>query len=152
MQRIVQGLTAVIGSVVVIAGSAPGAEPAAELSGTTWRADDIDGRGVIDFLQSTITFDADGRVSGRAGCNRYTGTWTLDGARIEMGPFAATRMACPEAVMDQESRFLEALDAVERIENRHGLLYLYAGEATRLRLSPYDEPESEGQPGTKPTP
>jgi heat shock protein HslJ len=44
------------------------------LAGTTWRAETIMGRPVIDSAASTITFEADGRVSGRGGCNRYFGT------------------------------------------------------------------------------
>jgi putative lipoprotein len=50
-------------------------EPTAPgLAGTTWRAETIMGRPVIDSAASTITFEADGRVSGRGGCNRYFGT------------------------------------------------------------------------------
>jgi heat shock protein HslJ len=53
------------------------------------------------------------RIVGSGGCNRLTGTYALDGERIDVGQVAATRMAC-EGGMAQEQAFLRALDAVTR--------------------------------------
>lgn len=49
-----------------------------------------------------------GRVSGKGGCNRLTGTFELEGERsMKFGAIASTKMACPE--MEQETVFLKAL-------------------------------------------
>jgi putative lipoprotein len=109
------------------------------LVGTSWLVEDIDGRGVIDNLQSTIRFDTDGRVSGMGGCNRYFGSVTIDGGSISFGPLGATQMACPPAIMDQEDRFLRALANARRFETKNGLLYVFGdGQAPLLRFSRRD--------------
>jgi hypothetical protein len=64
-----------------------------ELLGATWLVEDIGGRGVIDFLQSTLTFDSEEKVSGMGGCNNFFGSVKIDGHAIEFGPIGATRMA-----------------------------------------------------------
>ncbi len=57
----------------------------------------------------TAIFGADGKLSGNAGCNTYNSTYTTDGDKITIGPLATTRMACEQAVMDQETNYLNAL-------------------------------------------
>jgi heat shock protein HslJ len=62
---------------------------------------------------STLTaiFTAD-QVSGSAGCNTYSGSYTLDGTSLKIGPLASTMKACADqAVNDQEQQFLAALQA-----------------------------------------
>ena len=120
---------------VPVSARTPSEEPM-DLTGTAWIAEDIDGRGVIDTLQSTLRFEAEGRVSGTGGCNRYFGPVTIDGGALAFGPLAGTKMACPPAIMDQEQRFLAALAKVTRFETRNGLLYLFGdGSAPLLRFS-----------------
>lgn len=75
----------------------------------SWLAEDIAGRGVIDNLQSTLEIRDDGTYGGMAGCNHFTGTFSLSGAKITFGPAASTRKMCVPAVMDQEQKFLAAL-------------------------------------------
>jgi len=81
-----------------------------------WLLEDLGGRDVVDMVQTTIEFDAEGRVLGSGGCNRFTGSYSFEGGRLEFSPLAGTKMMCPEAVMDQEDRFHRALGAVERVE------------------------------------
>jgi heat shock protein HslJ len=59
----------------------------------------------------TATFKADGKLGGSAGCNRYSGLYTIDGKAVSIGPLATTRKSCdsPVGVMAQEARFLKAL-------------------------------------------
>ena len=54
------------------------------------------------------------RVSGSAGCNNFTSTYRLEGDKLSIGPAAATRRMCasPEGIMEQEQRFLNALETV----------------------------------------
>ena len=82
------------------------------IDGTAWLVEDIAGRGVIDRAQTTISFDAPGRVSGSTGCNRYTGVATLEGEALRFGQLATTRRACVPALMDQEQKFIRAMQDV----------------------------------------
>ncbi|MFY7876578.1 MAG: META domain-containing protein, partial [Pirellula sp.] len=86
---------------------------------------DIAGGGVIDNAQSTLEIGKDGSVSGSTAVNRYSGKAKIEGQKIEFGPLATTRRAGPPALMDQESKFIKALEKVAsfRIEDS-GLLYL----------------------------
>ena len=111
--------------------------PKVDLVGGTWVAEDIDGAGVIDNAQSTLEFGNDGRVSGRGGCNRYGGTIEIKGASIIVGELISTKMACPPAVMDQESKFMSALQATRsyRMDEGNKLVLSDATGASRLRFS-----------------
>jgi putative lipoprotein len=86
------------------------ADPAqVSLIGTSWLAEDLGGRGVVDDAQTTITFDAEDQVAGSGGCNRYFGPVTIKGRALRFGNLGATKRACEPALMDQEQRFFEAL-------------------------------------------
>ena len=90
-----------------------GAEASAGPAGK-WLAEDIGGRGVIDDAQTILELAPDGTVSGSGGCNRMAGKARIQESKITFGPLAGTMMACPDALMDQESRFHEALKSVRR--------------------------------------
>lgn len=106
------------------------------LKDTSWVAEDIDGKGVLDNLQSTMAIALDNRVTGKGGCNNYFGLAAIHGETFTMGPVGATSMACPEAMMAQEQHFFAALDKARLFETRDGQLFLYdeAGD-TVLRFS-----------------
>jgi heat shock protein HslJ len=57
----------------------------------------------------TANFGTDGMLSGNSGCNTYSAAYQIDGNKITIGPAATTRMACEQAVMDQEQQYLAAL-------------------------------------------
>jgi heat shock protein HslJ len=94
----------------------------APLVGTTWTALGINnGRGAVAGVLAgptvTAVFGEDGRISGSAGCNRYTGTFTTDGAVLAVGQVATTRRACAqEGLMEQEAAFVAALGRVATLE------------------------------------
>ncbi len=68
---------------------------------------------IID-TQLTLSFE-NGVVSGRAGCNTFSGTYTAEGDRIKFGAIAVTNMMCTDnKVMTQERDFLKALESVVR--------------------------------------
>jgi heat shock protein HslJ len=56
----------------------------------------------------TILFEANG-MSGFAGCNRYFGGFSFGGDSISFTDIGATRMACDQPRMEQESFFFAAL-------------------------------------------
>ena len=64
----------------------------------------------------TATFGADGQVAGSTGCNEYNGAYVLDGTSLTVGPLASTKKACDQALMDQESQFLAALQTPTTVE------------------------------------
>jgi heat shock protein HslJ len=101
----------------------PAAPPV--LAGTAWRLEDLAGAGVIDRARASLEFPDTGRVSGSASCNRFTGSVTVSGAAISFGPLATTRKICPEALMNQETRYLQALASAARFEVRDAFLYLH---------------------------
>jgi len=62
----------------------------------------------------TVSFEK-GIVSGRAGCNTFSGTYTTEGNRIRIGQIAVTNMMCIDSkVMTQERDFLRALESTVR--------------------------------------
>ena len=74
----------------------------------------------------TLTFQ-DGRFSGKSGCNNYFASaeqGEMPGD-VSVGPAGATRMACPEPLMEVESRYLQQLGAVNKIGFMATQLILY---------------------------
>jgi len=127
---------AAFGALLCVVGCMAPAEKNREaLVGPVWVAEDIGGRGVIDFLQSSIAFTETGEVTGSGGCNAFRGRYTRDGSALTIGPLAGTRKACPPAVMNQEAAFHEALGRVRGYRFANGLLYLLdAGGEPVIRL------------------
>jgi heat shock protein HslJ len=116
---------------------APAGTPsgAAYLVGTTWRLEDLPGTAVLDSTAPTLEFPAEGQAAGNASCNRFSGSVTIAGTAIAFGAQAVTRMACPEAVMSQESAYLEALAKAERFRTEGPFLYIYsAGREEPIRF------------------
>jgi heat shock protein HslJ len=70
------------------------------LVGPKWVAEDIEGRGVIDILQSRNVFGDDGEPHGTGGCNSFRGRYDRNDDALRIGPLASTRKACPVAIMD----------------------------------------------------
>ena len=105
---------------------------ASSLAGT-WVVEDILGGGIIDSSRVTLDF-SEQRLAGRATCNSYQGTWSLQDGRLSIADVAVTMMACPEALMNQERRFLDALSSADGIRfDDTGALFLTSGEDDLLR-------------------
>jgi putative lipoprotein len=92
----------------------PASGTPARLWGTAWVLEDLAGAGVMDYVRATLEFPQSGKVAGNGSCNRFFGSATMAGDRLTVSPLSATRMACPEAVMNQESRYLQALQGATR--------------------------------------
>ena len=69
----------------------------------------------------SLQFSATDTVSGRAGCNTFTGTYTSTDGTVTITGLASTQIMCikPEGIMDQEAQFVAALQkaSVYSIEN-----------------------------------
>lgn len=115
----------VLASFIDATAEVPGVKQTRSLLGTEWWVEDIDQKGVVDRVHTTIAFPEPGRVAGDGGCNRYMGAVEIDGASISFGNLAGTMMMCPDSVMDQERRFHQALARVVSWELADtGLLHL----------------------------
>ena len=92
----------------------------------------IAGVPLVPWLFAYITFANDGTLSGSAGCNSYTTSYTLDGGEIEIAPPAATKKACaaPEGVMEQEAAYVAELPSATHFSAEGGTLALLAGDGT----------------------
>jgi heat shock protein HslJ len=109
---------------------------ASTLVGTSWIAEEIAGSGVLDQVQSTLTFESAERIAGSTGCNRYFAPLQLTDTTLRFGSGGSTRRACPPAVMDQESRFLAALEAVRAYRRDGNALWLLDDSGrTRMHLT-----------------
>src|SRR5580704_14179425 len=107
------------------------------LSGSEWVLEDLGGHGVIDRVQATLSFPETGKVGGNGSCNRFFGPLEMSGDHIKIGPLGSTRMACPEAVMKQETKYLAALQAANHFEWKDPYLLVYSkGWEKPLRFTP----------------
>lgn len=96
-------------------GGGGGSTPPA-LADTAWQLDQYAPVGrttlvpVPEDVSATAEFTAD-RITGSAGCNSFTGGYTIDGSTLDIGPVAATLMACLPAVAEVEQGYLAQLEA-----------------------------------------
>lgn len=105
--------------------------------GGTWRAADVNGLPVTGARPLTLTLGPDGRASGDAGCNSFSGTYAFRSRdRIDLGPLARTEMACePRQVMEQEARYLSILEAAESYSRYgDGSLSIIAPDGRAIRF------------------
>lgn len=108
---------------------------AATIVGPVWVAEAIAGAPASGEAPITLQLGADGRASGRGGCNGYGGPYTLAGDALHFGPLAATKMACAPALMDQEQRYFDMLAQVARYAVADdGALLLTTAEGKEIRL------------------
>lgn len=97
-------------------GATPEPKANLPLEGTAWQlASYIGPEGtelpVPDGVAATASFEG-GTVSGNGGCNRYNGSYTLDGDKLTIGPVASTQMACEGPAGTLESLYFVALGQV----------------------------------------
>ncbi len=104
--------------------SAPPAFAQEDVAGTRWRIETIAGAPTLETKATEFVILPDGRVTGSAGCNRFSGAGAFAGGRVRMGPLVATRMACQGPLMEQEQRLFDALARAARYETREGVLTL----------------------------
>ncbi len=98
-------------------------QEAAGLVGPQWNVTGLNNgkqavTSVVAGSTVTATFAADGSVTGSAGCNTYSATYTLSGSDLKVTPPASTRKLCdqPAGVMEQEAAFLAALENSAKVE------------------------------------
>lgn len=90
-----------------------------ELSAPRWELVEMDGAPLAAFEGGPIELhlEADGRLHGNAGVNRFSGPWRSTRAgELRVGTLATTRRLGPPDAMQREKRFLDLLARVEACE------------------------------------
>ena len=77
----------------------------------------------------------DGRASGSSGCNKLMGSYTHAAPdALRVGPLAGTRMACPPAIMAQETALATAFGSATRYRIAGDTLTLLDGDTVLARF------------------
>lgn len=131
--------TPTLGATAPSAAPAPAPDLRAKLWPSAWVGSEIGGVLLIAGSTVSLAFDATGKVSGSATCNRFSGQARIEGEKLTFGPMAVTRMACAgEGLNAQEAAFLKALEGAERaVIAADGSLEVYgANPAALMRFKP----------------
>ncbi len=95
------------------------------LAANEWQLVEIDGQTVPAGVEPPLIHFERETVRGFAGCNRFTApVKETKPGEIDVGPGAATKMACPPPQMELEQKFLTQLEAVNRYGYAAGQLAL----------------------------
>lgn len=114
-------------------------DSSATITDTSWELNQLEGA-MID--QSTVTGQkihftlnrADNTVNGYAGCNVFNGSYTLEeGNRIRFSKMASTRMACPDAPVN-ENNVLKVFELADNYTLNDGKLSLNVGRRAPLAV------------------
>lgn len=135
--------------------SAADGQSAAEtrgIVGSSWLAEDIAGKGLIDDARTFVQFLSETQVAGSGGVNRFSGGCTIDGTKLTFGTLAVTRMAGPPAAMTQENVFLTELDKVAfyKLDDNDLLHFLDKDGNELVRLSRSDNDSQDNPEGETP--
>ena len=122
----------------------------ATLEGSTWVLDRTSieslAPGAPDDARVDLIFEDDA-VAGTSGCNRYFGSYEVDGGSISFGTLGGTEMACAPSLMQLESAYLAALGDVRDQQVGGGELVL-SGDEVRLVFREEEAPEPVPLVGT----
>ncbi len=124
-----------VGMMILAACASSGTQQGGDLTGKVWALTELMGKPLVAGTGISAEFTADGMVSGSAGCNRYNGTYTVSGSNITFSsPMASTLMMCEQAVMDQESTYLNALGEAKAFALSGDQLTLTGGDGSKLAV------------------
>lgn len=110
------------------------------LTSKTWElaslmGEDVDQVKFPDGLPS-LSFLEGGKLAGFAGCNNFSGGFSLEGTSVKLDPGAMTRKAC-EGVAEDE--FISAMGKAKNIKAGKDILTLLDGTTEIMRLIPKSE-------------
>jgi heat shock protein HslJ len=107
--------------------------PRASLAGTRWEIASIDGARVPGGERYRVSFEANS-LSGRAGCNTFSGSYRVGRDGFQAGSLAMTRMYCPGAAMRHEQAFSRILASRVRLYYPDARTLIMRGPAGEIRL------------------
>ena len=101
------------------------APPQNPLANTNWKLHGMNMNEVpLPRSSITIRFGADGSLSGNSGCNDYSGSYTVNGDALSVGPLAGTGALCGDDLDMQEQRYLAILQSAATFEMSRNLLII----------------------------
>ena len=125
------------GAVAAQVGAPPAAGPPSDspgLTGTAWKLVELFGKPVAAVGEESphlILKEAERRVEGFGGCNRFSGSYELqEGGRIKFAGVAATMRACPD--MEVEAELFRALGMADGYAVGEGRLSLHKARTAPL--------------------
>jgi heat shock protein HslJ len=106
-----------------------------DLQGSEWELTSINAK-VLNKSElmnglPTITFGEGGVLSGSTSCNRFNGSYKIEGANISMQPGAMTKMFCPGST---EQDFLNAMSRINGYKLENEKLFLLDGSMITMEL------------------
>jgi heat shock protein HslJ len=111
--------------------SAGGAPPA--LAGTRWVGvvDPSTNRNAVPRLE----FVREGRLTGFTGCNMLSGTWSVEGGAIRLGPIMTTKRGCMGPEGEIEKRVMAAMGEKSRVAREGAKLVLTGPAGERFEFT-----------------
>lgn len=103
------------------------------LNGTSWTVQSLNKQAVLPSSPLTLSFTAEGKISGSTGCNSYLAdyTYTASARTIAVASINRTFKSCvPSEVMTQERKFLQALQAAASYKVDSESMTLCAADGT----------------------
>lgn len=92
----------------------------AEITSGQWQLLAVDGKRMQ--AEASFSIDSDGKITGRAACNRFFGQNEAELPKLSLPNLGATRMMCDR--MAEEDALFQTLSVVDRAELREGHLLL----------------------------
>jgi heat shock protein HslJ len=129
MAKSIRGLALVLVALsILLAACAAANQP--DLADTKWALVTLNGTPMDPRARAiTIEFDANGQVSGSAGCNSYGGIYMVSNGSITLSQLVSTLMACQdETVMANESAYLQVLNGIASYQVHGNALTLSGGD------------------------
>jgi heat shock protein HslJ len=106
-----------------------------KLEGTSWKLTGLSSiNGALPKTAKEVTMRLDtGRVFGSGGCNRYFGSYTLNGSSLKFNGVASTKMFCQDA-MEVEDGLMQSINNTDGYYLRGKWLALLKGADTLARF------------------
>ncbi|MGJ8668896.1 MAG: META domain-containing protein [Oceanococcus sp.] len=107
------------------------------LEDVQWVVNEMDGRAILPDSLVTMNFSNDGRVSGKASCNGYSGLVERDESTITVSKIIQTKRLCrPASLMEQEQKFSALLQqTMSWVINEQGQLQMTTQSGASLTAS-----------------
>ena len=98
-----------------------------DLAGSEWGFAESDGR--------FVKFEAEGKVSGYGGCNRFFGSYSSTQLNeLSFSEIGLTKMACPEQMMESETELFSILKMTASYKREGNQLSLHDKDSVLLAL------------------
>lgn len=121
----------------VSCGSTKSMNPLNLLTGNSWALSSLYGKGLVmnqypDGMPS-LSFLEDGKLAGFAGCNNFSGNFSLEGTSLALDPGAMTKKMCSG---NGEQDFISALGKVADLKIDKDRLALFDGTTELMSFVP----------------